>query len=209
MGSFGCGEAGAEVEPGATRFASGFRALQSTGGKDTRQKCGLACANCTPISATPFAPGLRSTTVQGISSPVVTCLTLSFCPSRTGSCNCSSAPCAFTISVLVCSTKSVAIHPFAGNPQWDRQEYPLATALIGDLGRPNIRCAHGLQSLLLWLSACMTGTIRNGGKNKPGELTIHTYRSKRRSEFQVPTPTSQTRGISQKMSRVNTMRPPG
>src|SRR5882762_3906052 len=114
MGSFGCGEGGAEVEPGAKRFASGSRALQSTGGKDTRQKCGLAWANCTPTSATPFAPGLRSTTVQGISSPVVTCLTLSFCPSRTGSCNCSSAPCAFTISVLVCSTKSV---PFTRLPE--------------------------------------------------------------------------------------------
>jgi len=49
MGSFGCGEGGAEVEPGAKRFASGSRAPPIHRRKKTpAKKCGLAWANCTP-----------------------------------------------------------------------------------------------------------------------------------------------------------------
>src|SRR5580700_2909063 len=107
MGSFAGGGSGLGL--GANRLASGLRTLQSAGGKETRQKRGLGSANSTPTSETPFAPWLRSTTLQVISSPVVTFVMLRVCPSRRGSCNCSSAPWAFTINVFACSTKGAPL----------------------------------------------------------------------------------------------------
>lgn len=100
---------GAALGLDTKRFASGLRVLQSTGGKETRQKRVLGCANSTPTSASPFAPGLESTTLQGTSAPVTTFLIFKAWPSRTGSCNYSSVPCAFTISALVCSTNGVPL----------------------------------------------------------------------------------------------------
>jgi hypothetical protein len=61
-----------------------------------------------------------------------------------------------------------SVRPFARNPQRDRQQNSLAAPLIGSLCGPNVWCAHGLASPLLWLSACMLGTIRKFGEKRLG-----------------------------------------
>lgn len=67
------------------RLASGLRGVQSSGGKETRQKLGAAWGKARPTSGISLDPAFRSTTVQVISSLVIKFLTRSSCPARTDS----------------------------------------------------------------------------------------------------------------------------
>ena len=63
-----------------TRLASGLFGLQSSGGKDTRQKLGQGFEKATPTSGVSVDPELMSATVQPTSSLVARCLIRSFWP---------------------------------------------------------------------------------------------------------------------------------
>jgi hypothetical protein len=99
---------------GLKRRASWLFGVQSAGGKETRQKCGQRAENSTPTSGIPAFPGFTSATEQPISSPVTMFFIRRVWPIRTRSRSCSSAPCAFTISVEVRSENALL---FACTPE--------------------------------------------------------------------------------------------
>jgi len=93
-------------EPSTIFFASGLRGVQSSGGKETRQNFGFGSLNSIPTSAAPLATGFVSTTVQEISSVVITFLRVRVCPAQTTSFNKSNPPCALTMRVAVSSANA-------------------------------------------------------------------------------------------------------